>query len=77
MNKLKDGDFIDTDAFNWCQWPEEKNKKIKPQQKPKTYDVNIRITGGILSYVLAGCSILLSIVGFLMLITMIVIQFEM
>ena len=77
MNKLKDGDFIDTDAFSWCQWPEEKNKKISLQQKAKTYDVNVRLTGGILSYVLAGCSILLSIVGFLMLITMIVIQFGM
>lgn len=76
MEIEKNSDF-DTDAFSWCQWPEEKNKKIKPQQKPKTYDVNIRITGGILSYVLAGCSILLSIVGFLMLITMIVIQFGM
>lgn len=77
MNKLNDGDFINTDAFSWCQWPEEKNKKIKPQQKRKTYDVNIRLTGGILSYVLVGCSILLSVVGFLMLLTMIVIQFGM
>ena len=75
MEKVRDGDFIDTDAFSWCQWPEEKNKKITPNQKPKTYDVNVRLTGGILSYVLAGCSIMLSITGFLMMITMIVIQF--
>jgi hypothetical protein len=75
MEKVRDGDFIDTSAFDWCKWPEEKNKKIKHQQKRKTYDVNIRLTGGILSYVLAGCSILLSVVGFLMMVTMIVIRF--
>ena len=27
MNKVKDGDFIDTDAFDWCQWPEEQKEK--------------------------------------------------
>lgn len=77
MDKLKDGDFIDTSAFGWCEWSDEKNKKISPQQKPKSYDVNVRLTGGISSYVIAGCSILLSVVGFLMLVTMIVIQFGM
>lgn len=29
MNKVKDGDFIDTDAFSWCQWPEEPKEKKK------------------------------------------------
>lgn len=29
MNKLKDGDFIDTDAFSWCQWPEESKVKTR------------------------------------------------
>ena len=29
MNKLNDGDFIDTDAFSWCQWPEESKVKTR------------------------------------------------
>ena len=68
MNKLKDGDFIDTDAFSWCKCPDEKNQKKK---KAPTYDVNITLKGGIVSIVVAVCSIMLSVTGFLMLITLI------
>lgn len=66
MNKLRDGDFIDTDAFSWCKPQEEKKKK-----KATTYDVNVNLKGGIISIVVAACSIMLSITGFLMLITLI------
>lgn len=72
MNKLRDGDFIDTDAFNWCKCQEEKKEKKK---KAITYDVNVTLKGGIVSIVVAACSIMLSVTGFLMLLTLIVGQF--
>lgn len=72
MNKLKDGDFIDTDAFSWCKPQEEKKKK-----KATTYDINVNLKGGIVSIVVAACSIMLSVTGFLMLLTLMVGQLGM
>ena len=35
MEKVRDGDFIDTDAFSWCQWPEE------PKEKKRRLNPNV------------------------------------
>lgn len=49
MNKLKDGDFIDTDAFNWCQWPEEPKEK-KRRLNPVVLFVAGLIIGCFITY---------------------------
>ncbi len=58
MNKLKDGDFIDTDAFDWCQWPEEQKEK-KRRLNPIVLFTSGLIIGCFMTYGLIAMSTLL------------------
>lgn len=59
MNKLKDGDFIDTDAFSWCQWPEEPKEK-KRRLNPAVLFVAGLIIGCFITY---GLMVLNTVLG--------------
>lgn len=49
MNKVKDGDFIDTNAFSWCEWPEE-HKEKKRRLNPAVLFVAGLIIGCFITY---------------------------
>ena len=59
MNKLKDGDFIDTDAFSWCQWPEESKVKTR-RLNPAVLFVAGLVRGCFITY---GFMVLSTILG--------------
>lgn len=59
MEKVRDGDFIDTDAFSWCQWPEEPKEK-KRRLNPAVLFVFGLIIGCFITY---GLMVLSTVLG--------------
>lgn len=59
MEKVKDGDFIDTNAFSWCEWPEE-HKEKKRRLNPAVLFVAGLIIGCFITY---GLMVLSTILG--------------